>query len=281
MSKAICPLPPFRYLVALFCQITVASILLLMAPTWAAGQDSLDAADSDSADVDVEIAETDQWSFIGIKYDSTDVEVRALDPSAWTSYKGDSRFEYYFKEAESNPIEAFFLWLAERFGFMEDVFVAIGDSYEVILYILLAIALGLIVRASRKDGLSGIFRRDAVTNLGFEERFEDIQSLNFLKLIGDAVNQGDFRRAVRLEYLKLLGILTDANLIDWRPEKTNAEYLREVSSEPIAPSMRQLTLLFDYTWYGGFSVTSKDYIDYREMFETAASTVDMQGRKAE
>ena len=222
----------------------------------------------------------DATLFGGVTYDSSSIVDRRLDSSVWAAYADDERFAYDPEEEGANVglIEEFLLWLSERLDFMEGPLRALSASSDVIVYILFALALFFVARALSKGGMVGIFRRSASEDLQIDEEFADIEKVDFPRLINAAAAAGDYRRAIRLEYLQLLRSLALAGLIDWRPEKTNAEYLDEIATLPVAPTMRELTLLFDYTWYGGFPVAAADYARHKTTFDRAKGLV---GRRAE
>jgi len=83
---------------------------------------------------------------------------------------------------------------------------------------------------------------------------EDINLMDFEKLIADAVATKEYRVAIRYLYLKLLKDLSDNNLINWKTEKTNRDYINELRPSAYGSKFREVTLLFDYAWYGEASV---------------------------
>ncbi|MCB0643236.1 MAG: DUF4129 domain-containing protein [Phaeodactylibacter sp.] len=65
-----------------------------------------------------------------------------------------------------------------------------------------------------------------------------------------AIQQGDFSQAVRLYYLKLIAALVKHRQIQWRKEKTNSDYLREVRRQAYYADYEFLTRQYENTWYG-------------------------------
>jgi hypothetical protein len=66
--------------------------------------------------------------------------------------------------------------------------------------------------------------------------------------------------------LQLLKQLSDSQLIDWQPDKTNQTYLRELATQ--RPNLRapfaELTRQFEYVWYGELPLQRPLYADVRE-----------------
>jgi hypothetical protein len=98
-----------------------------------------------------------------------------------------------------------------------------------------------------------------------------IDRIEFVSEIDAAIARGDYRRASRLLYLRLLKQLSDAGRIVWKPEKTNHDYLRELGSNDLARSFARVTLLFDYIWYGDFHIDEPTFQQVRGAFENVGS----------
>jgi hypothetical protein len=77
---------------------------------------------------------------------------------------------------------------------------------------------------------------------------------------------GDFRLAVRALYLAVLSALHRRGAIDYDPTRSNWDYVRSfrgaVSERPV---LRELTLRFDYAWYGRTGIDSQSYERAREL----------------
>ncbi len=88
---------------------------------------------------------------------------------------------------------------------------------------------------------------------------EDIFALNYEREIGKAVAEKNFRLAVRLLYLRTLKELSERNIIEYRHEKTNSDYLNGLFGGNYYQSFFRLTRNFEYTWYGGFPLSEEAY----------------------
>ncbi len=95
---------------------------------------------------------------------------------------------------------------------------------------------------------------------------EDINRMEFEDLLQAAIDAGRFRVAVRLLYLRALRQLSDQALITWRKEKTNHEYIREIKDLGLRPVFSDVTLIFEYIWYGEFPVDKDDFNIARASF---------------
>jgi hypothetical protein len=95
---------------------------------------------------------------------------------------------------------------------------------------------------------------------------ENIHEINFPQLINKYEVEKDFRSAIRYRFLSILKILSDKNKITWMPEKTNQDYVSELKDETSKKQFLELAYIFDYVWYGEFSLSESDYNYYKEKF---------------
>ena len=67
-----------------------------------------------------------------------------------------------------------------------------------------------------------------------------------------------FDRQIYAAFLKLglflysLKLLSDKHHLDWRPGKTNHDYLDELGDGELKTGFNELSFYFDYAWYGDF-----------------------------
>lgn len=69
----------------------------------------------------------------------------------------------------------------------------------------------------------------------------------------------NYRLAVRLLYLQTLKHLSDKEIIDWQPNKTNLAYVAEVQNGQGYEEFTPLTHQFEYVWYGDFKLDKSAY----------------------
>ena len=82
----------------------------------------------------------------------------------------------------------------------------------------------------------------------------------------DLAAAGNFREAVRHLYLALLSRLHRAGAIDYDPTLSNWDYCRGFRGRrEWLPTFRELTLRFDFAWYGSTEVGQDGYLAFRSM----------------
>ncbi len=202
--------------------------------------------------------------------DTSRVVVRAFDQKAIQKYKADKDFDYSGNGVVPHQTlwARFWAWLWRWLG---DRIGSIPNGGAIIEYTLLAITTGLLVFLILKSlGITTtkLWRGEPEqTNLQFNESLENIHEIDFDTEIEKAVAQHNYRLAVRLLYLKCLKQLSDAKLINWQIEKSNAAYLRELTQAGPQQTFGRLTRQFEYVWYGDFPIDGETYGNILNLFQ--------------
>ncbi len=165
-----------------------------------------------------------------------------------------------------NLWERFWLWVIEHL--LRPVFRAGSDnSWNWTFYLICAVISIWAILKLTGVNIQGLFTgKPQSGTLRFAENEANIHFIDFDKMIAEAISQGHYRRAVRLFYLKTLKQLSDRELINWRPDKTNHDYLREWKRPDIEPGFRRLTVLFEYICYGDFAIDPDRFEQARQEF---------------
>jgi hypothetical protein len=79
---------------------------------------------------------------------------------------------------------------------------------------------------------------------------ENLQESEFDPLIRQAIATKQFALAIRLYYLASIKELSLSGKIQWKKDKTNREYVREMRSHRLFEPFRNMTTIFEKIWYG-------------------------------
>ncbi len=108
----------------------------------------------------------------------------------------------------------------------------------------------------------GVFKKESIsakTELPETEEAFISGDTDFDSLINQAIQNNNYRQAVRYQYLKILYRLADRNFIELSPGKTNYQYVREISNTNFQNDFASLTLSYEYVWYGEFNIDKYNY----------------------
>lgn len=111
-------------------------------------------------------------------------------------------------------------------------------------------------------------KRNKKVIINDEELHENIHEINFAESIASFERSKDYRSAVRYQFLYILKKLSDKKLILWNPEKTNKDYVTELKAPNLKNEFSNLSYIFDYVWYGEFSIDEQSYAKFKEQYQS-------------
>lgn len=210
-----------------------------------------------------------------IQYDSSNIIVRSMDSTKIKSYLKDKDFRY-FEDPESTMTlwERLMEWLKRQFLKLTE-YDSYNTAWDIFIYILIALAVVAIVFGIYKSEIKGLFFSNKNKNkLNVSEHLEDIHSIDYEKMIEEAIGNKNFRYAIRLNYLRSLKILSDKEIIYWKIDKTNREFLREIKLNNLKSKFEKITTDFESIWYGGFEIDRSAYMHLQNYYSDFNSTLE-------
>lgn len=182
--------------------------------------------------------------------DSFSVTEKKLPPGYAEKLKKNRAFWYADAVFEEEPERSLYVPLGQRPWVQSLIWILIiGGFAGAIMWYLAESNVGIFRK--KRTGITGATET--------EEMPEDIFALNYQKEIDKATAQGDFRLAVRMLFLRLLKELSGKNIIQYKQDRTNLDYLLQLHNTAYYPQFFRLTRHFEYSWYGHFEVEENTY----------------------
>ncbi|MDO1500124.1 DUF4129 domain-containing protein [Winogradskyella maritima] len=214
-------------------------------------------------------------------YDTETFVAPEISEDDLKNYKADDDFNYVEVEPEDNLWTKFKRWLRNILTrFWEAIFgvgTAEGFLYfmlKVVPWILLALLLFLLIkfflRVNSNNAMT-LSRNKGSISLSEEE--EIIKNEDIPALIKEAINQNNFRLAIRYYYLLSLKKLSENETIEWQPQKTNSDYLNEIETPLLKTHFKNITRIYDYVWYGEFEVNALKFETLKLPFLTLQNDI--------
>ncbi len=193
------------------------------------------------------------------------------------------------KEANKEPppwLERIWKWLRKHLGNDEKSSVEVslpglsGGFFRILAVILAAVAIAAVlwlvarvllahdtdrVQAEAEGGAGGPAAESSESALSRPPRgwWEQAEIL---------AARGDYRGAIRSVYLALLASLHARGTIDYDPTRSNWDYCRHFRGEgDDLTSFRELTLGFDFAWYGRMGATPDGYERFKSLAQPLMS----------
>jgi hypothetical protein len=211
-----------------------------------------------------------------LRNDSSLVQLKHFNDAELARLKQKPEFQYNGEPAGPSLWSRFWRWFWHLFDgvdaprstnwllfFLKYLFISLGIA--AIVFIILKLA-GVDVR--------GLIKRKPVdAGVPFTETLENIHEIDFELNIDQAIAQHNYRLAVRLLYLKALKQLSDAQLIHWQIDKTNAAYVNELANPQQREAFAVLTRQFEYVWYGEFAINKQAFQNIKTLFGNFKQTL--------
>ncbi len=194
---------------------------------------------------------------------------RKLSDDLNQKYAGEE-FDYDVKTGESanllsRAIRWFLNLVSNTFGF--DISPRTLLILEYIIYALMgALVIYLLVRMFVNEQFNALFTKKAKSIIDIDLSEQHIESIDLDALMNDALKNKDYRLAVRYQFLKLLKLLSQQNLIAWHFDKTNSDYQREIKEGQLQQEFKKATYLYENIWYGEQPLDESGYQKTDERF---------------
>lgn len=231
---------------------------------------SPDADSGDDEDLDVDSISNDGVDTTArhhLKSDSAAISIRSLPRAALAKYRSDEDFNYLTQRAVGDSIfDRFWRWLFRNINSVsENKFW--GAFLKYLLYA--GCIFGLVYAVVKLTGMnrSTLFQDGAgKSGLDYLVTQDDIYAIDFNLAIQEAIAKQQFRLAVRLLYLRSLRALADEEMIAWKINKTNDQYVAELAGSPAQQRFSFLTRMYEYVWYGEVPINEERFTNIHERF---------------
>lgn len=216
-----------------------------------------------------------------INYDQQSIDPIQFDEETIASHKKEEAFNYeeihqdnwwtQFKAWAAKIWSRFWSWLLGSY----DATGIMAFLIRILPYLFLAALLGFIVWLFiRLNPAAGVLTDKEHGSVLLSEDEKIIQHADISELIQQAKRDRNFRLAVRYYYLLILKKMRDLDLIDYQFQKTNEEYLKELTGLPLKQKFQNITHSYDFIWYGDFPVTENDFIKVEKDFTTLQNALN-------
>jgi hypothetical protein len=181
--------------------------------------------------------------------------------------KKEEQEEIQEKEAVIDTTERFDIgeWL-------ESIFLS-GLAKIIVIVIVIILLCFLIIQLTRAR-LKSAKIKVATASMEIPENIdEDVSETDLERYLRLALEKSDFKTAVRILYLMTIQRLNELELIRWKKDKTNRDYLNEMRQRSDYRHFRELTLMYEVVWYGDRGVEQSEFDAVRKAFDQFKSNL--------
>ncbi|PTL80474.1 DUF4129 domain-containing protein [Vitiosangium sp. GDMCC 1.1324] len=195
-------------------------------------------------------------------------------PGAWQRFLKwlAELLEKLFRRDENDPVRSTPAVPGGGQGVANVLVVVLIAGVLVVLALVLLRALGKDKKAGENQQLE-VSTQDAAALAADPMNALSRPPESWAHLADELAARGEYREAVRGLYLALLSRLHREGVIHYDTTLSNWDYLRQFRSHrEWLPPFRELTLRFDFAWYGNLPVGADGYRDFRALCAPMLST---------
>lgn len=212
--------------------------------------------------------------------DSSAIELKHPDSLLEKKVFSDPKLNYDLNiKYEPGIWERFMDWLSELI-FGDTNYENVQLTREVIMWTVVAVSIIVVIIIFMRSDLSRLVRPESkLTTFNFSEITDDLSTINFDKMIEEALGNADFRTAIRWNYLKCLYVLEKGGHLQFQPSKTNIDYQNDLKRSGFLNEFMAVSRIYEYVWYGKFTVDQNKYEDLKKEFTAFETHLNVQRKQ--
>jgi len=206
--------------------------------------------------------------------DSSYVAVRQPDSKFMDSYRSQKAFIYSLPPLETNFLKQLWDYLVMRFRILLDLSAALPLIFKILMWGSIIFTLFIAITKTR---IYKLFYSDKeIDSPDFEFSNNTDQAIDFDEAIRIQRAQQQYRLAIRLLYLKMINLLRVKAYIHFSKEKTNVDYLSDLTNDDLKLQFSAITSIYNHVWYGDVEIAEDQYVRFEERFHSFYTTIDVK-----
>jgi hypothetical protein len=206
--------------------------------------------------------------------DSSQVVVRQPDLQFINVYRSQEEFNYTLPPLETNFLQQVWIYLKQQFGSWEEFTAAIPLIFKFLFWGFVIFLLFLAVTTTK---LYKLFYSDPEIespDVGFFNM--DSQLPDFDEAVRLQLAQKQFRAAIRLLYLKVINALRLKGYIHFSKEKTNVDYMLDLTNDDLKSGFYSITSIYNHVWYGELEIAENQFLRFEADFQSYYTAITIE-----
>jgi len=194
-------------------------------------------------------------SQISLRIDSSELSVREPEKQRFKKYYSEKEFDY---QKAMTPVKDFGLWMRfwQILGNYIEKLRGLLNIIPLLYYFLLVgiVLLFLFILISRTKIYRILYSQTEIDQVPYQDIDSDELVVDIDKQIEIEIQNQNYRKAIRLMFIKLLNRLESRHLIQYSKGKTNFDYQSELAESSFLDDFKQSVVTYEYVWYGNFQI---------------------------
>ncbi len=199
--------------------------------------------------------------------DDSKVQVRTVDAETLQHITNEKVFEY--NEQAQNPetlLSRIKQWILQMLNYALNhpwVSVVVKFAFFAIVGIVLVALINQILSGNVSSAFS---KKKPAEHFSLNIGESELSQTDYESMLKQAIAESHYRDAVRILYLQALQQLNEAELIQWKPDKTNRDYVQELAAHPAKTAFSRLTTYYEYVEYGDFAIEENGFQNVQTVY---------------
>lgn len=206
--------------------------------------------------------------------DSSTVVVRQPDQKLLDSYRSQSEFNYAPAPVETNFIKQLWTYLVNKIDEWTSFSKAIPLILKILIYGLLIFFVLIAITQTKLYEL--VYSDKEIESPKYSISKSDDEIVDYDEVIRQFMARQQFRNAIRVFYLKVINGLLTHGYIQFSKEKTNFDYLHDLTNEDIRQQFSAITSIYNHVWYGDVEINEEQFLKLSPNFQSFYATIDAQ-----
>ena len=206
--------------------------------------------------------------------DSSRVVVRQPDSKFADNYRSQKEFNYTLPPLETNFLSRLWQYIIRKFGILFDASAAMPLIFKILMWG--CIIFTLFIVATQTHIYKLFYSDKEIEAPGYEFSNAEDQPVDFDEAIRQQLAQQEYRLAVRFLYLKVINLLRIKEYIHFSKEKTNVDYLSDLTNEELKLQFTTITSIYNHVWYGDIEIAEDQFLRFEKSFQSFYSAIDVK-----
>ena len=148
--------------------------------------------------------------------------------------------------------------------------------FTALFYLLVIGILGFLLFKLFSNNSVSVKKIDPITQVPFNviNDEENIHEANFDRILQEALQQREYRLAIRVHYLIALKELSNQQLINWKKDTTNSEYIKQLNEKPLLNLFKKITTIYEKVWFRETELDESNYYIVLPAFTSFMSSIN-------
>jgi len=206
--------------------------------------------------------------------DTSRVVVRQPDSKFTDTYRSQKEFDYALPPLETNLLSRLWQYIIKRFGILFDSTASMPWMFKILLGGCIVFTLYIVITQTH---IYKLFYSDKeIETPGYEFSNTDDPSIDFDEAIREQLAQQEYRLAVRFLYLKVINQLRIKEYIHFSKEKTNVDYLSDLTNDDLKLQFTTITSIYNHVWYGDVEIAEDQFLRFEKSFQSFYTAIDVK-----